>query len=61
MRIILFREIFYPIKFKKYQSVDKYIEVIKNTDTTKFPPLSVGDIKDLKETDYNNLFSYIDD
>lgn len=59
--IILFREIFYPIKFKKYQSVDKYIEVIKNTDTTKFPPLSVGDIKDLKETDYNNLFSYIDD
>lgn len=54
-------DFFYSIKFKKYQSIDKYVNFVRNTNISNIPQLKIGDTKDLKETDYDNLFSFIDD
>ena len=49
------------IKLKKLRTLEGYIDFIRNTDLSKCLPLEIGNEADLKEADYENLFSYLDE
>ncbi|MFR5875710.1 MAG: transglutaminase domain-containing protein [Eubacterium sp.] len=47
-------------KQRKLKTLDGYTAYLKKWDLSKVPPLSVGKTDDLKDADYNNLFSYLE-
>lgn len=49
------------IKFRKLKTLEGYIDFLKNIDLSKNMPLEIGSENDLKEADYENLFSYLDE
>lgn len=48
-------------KLRKLKTLEGYIEYINNYDLSKAPPLSEGKTDNLKDADYNNLFSYLEE
>lgn len=50
---------FKRFKMRKVKTISGYIDFLKNTNTRKVPPISIGDTDKLEEADYNNLFSYL--
>lgn len=49
------------LKYRKLKTLDGYTEYLNNYDLSKVPPLSAGKTNNLKDADYNNLFSYLDE
>lgn len=47
------------IKLRKLRTLDGYIDYLNNYDMKKIPRLSVGSTHNLKEPDYENMFSYL--
>lgn len=49
------------IKFRKLKTLDGYVNYLKNSDLSKSSPLCIENEENLKNTDYENLFSYLDE
>lgn len=49
------------IRCRKLNKLENYIAFLNNQDLNKIPPLSIGGTEELRNTNYDNLFSYLDE